>query len=88
VSTKAHTFYTVTCDGNHDKQVQFLDPTFSSAIEARAAAYAQGWRVPPKLLGDHSQSPMQVSDVCPECAGRLYPQYVVNPHSGRRASRS
>lgn len=84
MSTRARTFYTVTCDGNHQKEAQFLDPTFASAIEARAAAYGIGWRFPPKLLGDGSQSPTQVSDVCPECVGDFEPQYAVNPHEGRR----
>jgi hypothetical protein len=87
VTTKARTFYTVTCDGNHEHDVQFLDPTFASSIEARAAAYAEGWRFPPKLLGDRSQSPTQVSDVCPDCTEDFVPQMVMNPHEGRRGQR-
>lgn len=87
MSTQARTFYTVTCDGKHASPVRFLDPTFSSSIEARAAAYGTGWRFPPKLLGDGTQSPTQVSDVCPDCVGDFEPQYVVNPHQGRRGTR-
>lgn len=87
MSTKARTFYTVTCDGNHEKPVQFLDPTFASAIEARAAAYNEGWRFPAKLLGDDSPSPTQVSDACPDCAEDFAQQHVVNPHTGRRQRR-
>lgn len=83
MSAKARTFYTVTCDGTHGIPVQFLDPTFSSSIEARAAAYSEGWRFPAKLLGDHSPSPTQVSDVCPACAGTFQPEYVMNPNRGR-----
>lgn len=86
MTTRARSFYTVTCDGSHEEPVQFLDPTFSSAIEARAAAYAVGWRFPPKRLGDHSDSPTQVSDVCPDCTGDFDPQYVVNPHGNRRGN--
>jgi hypothetical protein len=87
MSTKARTFYTVTCDGNHATPVVFLDATFSSAIEARAAAYAEGWRFPPKLLGDDSPSPTQVSDVCPDCGPDFVAQHVVNPHQGRKGTR-
>lgn len=87
MSAKARTFYTVTCDGNHASPVQFLDPTFSSSIEARAAAYAEGWRFPSKLTSDGSPSPSQVSDVCPDCGPDFAPQYVVNPHQGRRGAR-
>lgn len=87
MSTKARTFYTVTCDGNHENPVQFLDPTFSSPIEARAAAYSEGWRFPAKLLGDHGPSPTQVNDVCPVCVAGFEPEYVVNPHQSRRSTR-
>jgi hypothetical protein len=37
-----------------------------SPMEARAAAYADGWRFP-NLVNKHGETTNQTSDACPEC---------------------
>lgn len=87
MSTKQRTYYTVTCDGtrHEDQPLTFADPTYQSAIEARAAAYGAGWRFPAKILADGTQSPTQVSDVCPDCIDGFEPEKAFAANEGRRA---
>lgn len=58
------------CDGC---KVVFGDDGHASPIEARAAAYAAGWRFPAKLTSKGTPSNV-VSDVCPDCGPAWEPQ--------------
>lgn len=56
--------HTLVCDGCGQ---QFgMDVCYGSAIEARAAAYGDGWRFPEKIRKTRGES-KSVSDVCPKC---------------------
>lgn len=54
-----------------------------SATEARAAAYADGWRFPPQLRAD-GQPGTSASDACPQCLPNWQPQKRV-ARSGYRS---
>jgi hypothetical protein len=55
------------------------DGQFRTAMDARAAAYAAGWRFVAKLKKDGQPagglSPTNTSDVCPKCLPTFRPQY-------------
>lgn len=55
---------------------------FTSAIEARAVAYNEGWRFPPQLSRTKGK-PLgnRTSDVCPACL----PGWELQTHGGTRA---
>lgn len=38
-----------------------------TAMEARAAAYVQGWRFPPRIGINGKSSPNRTDDLCPSC---------------------
>lgn len=59
------------CDGC--KVVFGVGRGHASPAEARAAAYAAGWRFPPKLTSKGAPSSV-VSDVCPACAPAWNPE--------------
>jgi hypothetical protein len=53
--------YILGCDGCGAER-----PEESTSMEARAAAYADGWRFPSKVTAHGTQS-SNTSDVCPKC---------------------
>ena len=46
---------------------------FDSGTEARAEAYAKGWRFP-NLISANGTATVRTSDVCPECVPDWQPQ--------------
>lgn len=54
-----------------------------SATEARASAYTEGWRFPPKVNAAGNPS-VTTSDVCPACLPEWKP--VLTPWSARRTA--
>lgn len=64
MATRTVSFHTLVCDGCRK---QFgLEAPFGSVIEARAAAYGQGWRFPERVRASTGES-RTVNDVCPDC---------------------
>lgn len=59
------------CDGC--KATHGAPEGFNSAVEARAAAYAAGWRFPPRVRATGAVS-AQTNDVCPSCIGEWMPK--------------
>jgi hypothetical protein len=53
--------FVLCCDGCGKERTEA-----ASAIEARASAYADGWRFPARARTNGSASP-KASDVCPPC---------------------
>lgn len=52
---------------------------YRSAMDARAAAYAAGWRFPPKVKANGTASAV-TSDVCPDCEPGWQPPTRPNTH--------
>jgi hypothetical protein len=73
MSGKTITKYVLACDGCASEM-----PEAQTAIEARGAAYAAGWRFPPQTKADGSPS-STASDVCPDCL----PTWRVQPSRRR-----
>lgn len=83
MSGRTVTRYEMKCDGCN--VVFGENGEFRTAIEARAAAYAAGWRFPPKeRIGGRGPSQKQISDVCPKCAPDWESQPVVDTWKNRR----
>lgn len=55
----------------------------SSAVEARAAAYADGWRFLPRVRASGAVS-METDDVCPYCIEGWTPRSAKNSWGGRK----
>jgi hypothetical protein len=72
MSTEAMTRYVLVCDGCGAKHSQ-ADGGHRSAIEARAAAYSDGWRFPPHVRKGGKPG-STTSDACPECLPNWTPQ--------------
>lgn len=62
------------CDGC--KTELGVDGRFRSALEARAAGYAEGWRFPPALRKNGALS-LNTHDVCPACIPGWEPREYV-----------
>ncbi len=60
------------CDGC--KAVTGLPHGYDSPTEARAAAYAAGWRFPSHTTKSGTRPASTTSDVCPACAPGWTPQ--------------
>ncbi|WP_042170146.1 hypothetical protein [Streptomyces sp. NBRC 110035] len=58
--------------------------TFQSAMEARGAAYGEGWRFPPKLSKRTGTPTKNCSDVCPDCQPGWEFQTIGEKPSGYR----
>jgi hypothetical protein len=57
---------------------------FRTAMEARAAAYSEGWRFPARLTSTGKPSGLRSSDVCPTCLPDWKAQQVSARHGYRR----
>ena len=68
--------YYVSC---HGCGAQTDDGGHDSHFEARAAAYAEGWRYPARVRTDGSAS-KETDDVCPKCV----PSWTPRPATKRR----
>lgn len=70
------------CDGCqaelHDGEM------FRTAMEARAAAYNEGWRFPARTTSTGKPSGGRTSDVCPTCLPGWQPEPVTARHGYRR----
>jgi hypothetical protein len=85
MATRMVSFYTLVCDGC---QKQFgIDIKYGSNIEARAAAYTQGWRFPERVRARGGES-KTVSDVCPDCEPAFERQPAPNNWANRRKGRA
>lgn len=61
-----------------------VDGRYRSAMEARAGAYAEGWRFPNALRKNGTPS-QNTHDVCPTCIGEWQPrEYVATDRQYRR----
>jgi sarcosine oxidase delta subunit len=60
---RAVTYSAIECDGCQQR----LKGDFSSATEARAAAYADGWRFPLRVNASGDAVRSRANDVCGEC---------------------
>lgn len=79
------THYEITCDGCGE--VRGVEAEHRTAIEARAAVYAEGWRFPPKArMNGAGPSKGQVSDVCPKCLPDWTPQQTHDTWKSRRGA--
>lgn len=78
MTTRTIAYHTLICDGPCKQQFGH-DTYYPSVVEARAEAYAKGWRFPPKRLTSGNDSPTSVSDVCPDCVGEFRQQAAHNP---------
>lgn len=63
--------YLINCDGC--KAVYGDRDGFESLTEARATAYAKGWRFPNRMTSTGTQA-VATSDVCPACLFNWKPQ--------------
>lgn len=64
MATRTISYHTLVCDGC---DVPFgRDVHYASVIEARAAAYGEGWRFPQRRRANGAES-TTVNDVCPTC---------------------
>lgn len=69
--------YLIECDGC---QAKFgTREGFENLMEARAAAYAEGWRFPAQV-GAKGQTIATFSDACPACV----PEWKPQPRSSRQ----
>lgn len=85
MATRTVSFHTLICDGC---TAQFgLHNPFASLIEARAAAYHDGWRFPERTRASRGES-KTVDDVCPACATDWHPRLAPNPHAARKGGNS
>lgn len=81
MATRTISLHTLVCDGCSS---QFgTEIRYASAIEARAAAYADGWRFPERVRKTRGES-KSVSDVCPNCVDGWQPQPAPDPWKNRR----
>lgn len=71
------TIYTIKCDGCDIRHRE----THDSIFEARAAAYAAGWRFPARVKAN-GENGRETNDVCPNCA----PGWKARPSSNVWAS--
>lgn len=72
MSTLAMTRYLLECDGCQTT-MGTESGGLRSALEARAAAYSEGWRFPPQLRADGTLG-VNASDVCPKCIDGWTPE--------------
>ena len=81
MATRTISYHTLVCDGCG---LQFgTDIHYASVIEARAAAYGDGWRFPEKVRQTRAAS-KSVSDVCPVCIEGWERQPAPDPWKNRR----
>jgi hypothetical protein len=87
VSGKTITRYVLKCDGECGTE-RGANGEYENAMEARAAAYADGWRFPSKTTMNGKTS-AQSCDVCPECLPTFDPTSVppVDPWKNRRETK-
>lgn len=64
------------------KEEHGLPDGHRSAVEARAAAYTDGWRFVPRVRVTGRVS-METDDVCPACVDGWTPRRASNSHRGR-----
>jgi hypothetical protein len=81
MATRTISYHTLVCDGCEKPFGR--DTHYASVIEARAAAYGEGWRFPEryKVSGGESKS---VNDVCPACEPTWERKPAQNNWTGRR----
>lgn len=72
MATLAMTLYLMECDGC--QSTLGLPNGYSSATEARAAAYAEGWRYPPQPTKTGKVG-ARTFDVCPACLPEWRPEH-------------
>lgn len=72
------TLYTINCDGCSIKHAE----THDSIFEARAAAYAAGWRFPAKVKVS-GENARETNDACPNCAAAWEPRPATNKWTRR-----
>jgi hypothetical protein len=73
------TLYFITCHGCGSR----TDHGHDSPFEARAAAYAAGWRFPARVRTNRALS-KETDDVCPKCAESWTPRPATNRWANRR----
>jgi hypothetical protein len=66
------TRHAITCDGCGAVFPADLDA--AGLAEIRAAAYAAGWRFPPRVNAKSGRAAVRASDACPACIGTWKPQ--------------
>lgn len=71
MATLAMTLYLMECDGC--QSTLGLPNGYSSATEARLAAYADGWRYPPQPTKS-GRPGRRTFDVCPSCISTWKPE--------------
>lgn len=57
---------------------------FRTSMEARAAAYAAGWRFPARITSTGKASAQRGSDVCPTCVPGWKPEPLKARHGYQR----
>jgi hypothetical protein len=87
MSGKTITRYMLKCDGPCGQE-RGGGGEYENAMEARAAAYAEGWRFPSKVLMN-GKTATSSSDVCPDCLPSFDPTSVpaTDPWKNKRASK-
>lgn len=83
MATRTISFHTLVCDGCSKQIGKGLEEPYGSVIEARAAAYAAGWRFPERYRARGGES-KTVSDVCPDCLPTWQAQPAPNNWENRR----
>lgn len=73
MSGRTITRYVLTCDGCGTERGN--EGGYENAMEARAAAYADGWRYPSKTRKGGAPS-TRTCDVCPKCLPTFDPASV------------
>ncbi len=81
MATRTISYHTLVCDGC--KTCFGADTYYASVIEARAAAFADGWRFPERYKTSGGQS-KTVNDVCPQCLPTWERQPAPNVWAGRQ----
>jgi hypothetical protein len=81
MATRTISYHTLVCDGC---EAPFgRDIYYASVIEARAAAYGDGWRFPERYKANGGES-KSVNDVCPKCEPTWERQPAQNNWAARR----
>ena len=65
MSGETITRYVLRCDGGCGTE-RGSNGEYANAMEARAAAYGEGWRFPSKMRADGKPS-ARTRDLCPKC---------------------
>lgn len=85
MATRTLSYRILVCDGCEKEFGRAMN--FASLIEARAAAYGEGWRFPPRVRTTGAEA-KQVSDVCPGCVPGWRERPAQNNWAVRRGGES